>query len=238
MIPNEVKESWHYLAVKILSTLLRGIASKHHNDFYCLNYLHSYRKENKLKSHENVRKNKEICGIVMPSEKGNLLKFNQSLTLDKISYIIYADFESLIKKIGWYANNPENSSTANISEHIPCGYSMSTICAFDHIENKHTLYCKKLCESLKERVKNIIDFEKNQMLPLTKEELKSHQYEKACYACRKIFLRKLSKSINCRKVRDHYHYTGKYRGTAQSICYLKFNVSKEIPVVIHNGSNY
>ena len=42
MIPNEEKEElWHYLAVKKLSTLLNGITSKHHGDFYCLNYLHS-----------------------------------------------------------------------------------------------------------------------------------------------------------------------------------------------------
>ena len=37
---------------KKLSALLRGITSKHHGDFYCLNYLHSFRTENKLKSHE------------------------------------------------------------------------------------------------------------------------------------------------------------------------------------------
>ena len=50
MIPNEEKEGWHYLAVKKLSTLLRGITSKHHDDFYCLNCFHSFRTENKLKS--------------------------------------------------------------------------------------------------------------------------------------------------------------------------------------------
>ena len=36
MIPNKEKEGWHYLAVKKLSTLLRGITSKHHENFYCL----------------------------------------------------------------------------------------------------------------------------------------------------------------------------------------------------------
>ena len=34
---------------------------------------------------------------------------------------------------------------------------------------------KKFCESLREHRKNIIDFVKKKMLPLTKEELKSHQ---------------------------------------------------------------
>ena len=46
MIPNKEKEGWHYLAVKKQSTLLRGITSKHHVHFYCLNCLHSFRKKN------------------------------------------------------------------------------------------------------------------------------------------------------------------------------------------------
>ena len=73
------------------------------------------------------------------------------------------------------------------------------------------------------------------MLPLTKEELKSHQDAKVWYICGK---RKISKSINYWKVRDHCHYTGKYRGAAHSICNLKFNVPNEIPVVFHDGLNY
>ena len=37
---------WHYLAVKKLSALLRGINSKHHGNFYCLNCFHSFATEN------------------------------------------------------------------------------------------------------------------------------------------------------------------------------------------------
>ena len=67
---------------------------------------------------------------------------------------------------------------------------MSTIWAFYHIENKHTLHrgkdcMKKFCESLREHAKNIIDFEK---IPLTKEELKSHQDAKVCHICGKGIL--------------------------------------------------
>ena len=40
------------------------------------------------------------------------------------------------------------------------------------------------------------------------------------------------------KVRDHCHYTGKYRGAAHSICNLRYRIPKEIPVVFHNGSTY
>ena len=46
------------------------------------------------------------------------------------------------------------------------------------------------------------------------------------------------KSINYWKVRDHCLCKGKYRGTAHSICNLKFNVSNEFPVAFHDSSNY
>ena len=51
---------------------------------------------------------------------------------DKIPCIIYADIEFLTKKIDECTNNPEHSSTTNIGEHIPCGYSMSAVWDFDN----------------------------------------------------------------------------------------------------------
>ena len=53
-----------------------------------------------------------------------------------MTYIIYNDLECVIKKIDGYENNPQKSSTRKIGQHIPCGYSMSTIWRFDHIEDK------------------------------------------------------------------------------------------------------
>ena len=76
MLPNEEKEGWHYLAVKNPSALLREVTSKHDRDFYCLNCLHSFRTESKLKSHEKVCQNKDFCGIVMSWEENNILEFN------------------------------------------------------------------------------------------------------------------------------------------------------------------
>ena len=37
------------------------------------------------------------------------------------------------------------------------------------------------------------------------------------------------------KVKDHCHYTGKFRGAAHSICNLRYKVPKNIPIVIHNA---
>ena len=99
---------------------------------------------------------------------------------------------------------------------------MSRIWAFNHIENKHTLYCRKDCvkilySSLRESTKNIIDFEKKKMLSFTKEEFKLHQDAKVCCISGKRILKKLSKIINNWEVRDHCHFTGKHRGAAHSI---------------------
>ena len=85
--------------------------------------------------------------------------------------------------------------------------------------------------------KNVIDFGKTKMPPLTKEELKPHQDAKVCYICRKRILKKLSKSVNYQKVRDHCHYKGKYTDTAHSICNLKFNIffiTIHIMIIIDN----
>ena len=43
--------------------------------------VHSFRPENKFTSHEKVCKNKDFCGIVKPSEKDNILEFNQNMNL-------------------------------------------------------------------------------------------------------------------------------------------------------------
>ena len=41
-----------------------------------------------------------------------------------------------------------------------------------------------------------------------------------------------------RKLSDHCCYTGKYRGTAHSICNSKYSVPKKIIIVFLIGSNY
>ena len=46
---------------------------------------------------------------------------------------------------------------------------------------------------------------------------------------------KIKNYQNKRKVKDHCHYTGKFRGAAHSICNLNCKVPKNIPI-IHNAS--
>ena len=53
--------------------------------------------------------------------------------------------------------------------------------------------------------------------------------------------KKKEKYINIEKhckVREHCHYTGKYRGATHIICNLKYSVPIEIAIFFHNESNY
>ena len=54
----------------------------------------------------------------------------------------------------------------------------------------------------------------------------------------KRFLKKFDNDKCYRKRKDHCHLTGKYRGAADSIFNLRFNVLNEIPAVFQNGSKY
>ena len=86
-----IGEGWPYLAVKILSALLREITSKYHSDFYCLNYLHFFASKNALEFHKKECGNKGFCNIIMPSEDTKTLQFNKYQKLDNALFTIYAD---------------------------------------------------------------------------------------------------------------------------------------------------
>ena len=94
---------------------------------------------------------------------------------------------------------------------------------------------KKFCKDLREHSTKIINHEKKKMISLTTEEKVHYNKQKVCYICKKEFDNNDKKQ---QKVRDHCHYTGKYRGAAHNICNLRYKVPKEIPVVFHNGSTY
>ena len=133
-------ENWHYLTVKNLSRLLRGITSNHDGDFYCLNCFHSYRTKNKLEVHKKICENRDYCHVKMPTNDNNTIKYNQGEKSIKLLFIVYADLECLLEKMSTCYNNPEESPTTKINKHTPSGYSMFTHCSFDKSKNNLNYY--------------------------------------------------------------------------------------------------
>ena len=186
MISND--QNWHYLVVKKLPGLLRGITSTHKEDFYCLNCCHSYRTENKLEAHKKICENHDYCHIGMSTKNNKTIKYNLGEKSMKLPFVIYADLECLLEKMSTCINNPNESSTTEINKHTPSGYSIFTHCYFDESKNKLN-YCRKddcmnkFCKDLREHVTKIINYEKKKMIPLTTKGKIYHNKQKVCYVC-------------------------------------------------------
>ena len=89
---------------------------------------------------------------------------------------------------------------------------------------------RRFCKDLKDHETKIIDFKKKNLTPLTKEEEDNYNKENICHICEKEF--------NNDKVRDHCHFTGKYKGAAHNTFNLRYKIPKNIPVIFHNWSTY
>ena len=98
-------EKWHYLAVKRLSALLRGITGNTNREFYCLNCFRLYITKHRLKKHKNVCENHDYCYIEMPKEDNKILKYNHGEKSMRAPFVIYADLACLLQKINTCHNN-------------------------------------------------------------------------------------------------------------------------------------
>ncbi|XP_057296192.1 uncharacterized protein LOC130625142 [Hydractinia symbiolongicarpus] len=69
-------------------------------------------------------------------------------------------------------------------------------------------------------------------MELTEMQKNSYDSAETCHICMKPF------SDENRKIRDHCHYTGLYRGPAHNTCNLKYRIPNHVPVIFHNLSGY
>ena len=78
------------------------------------------------------------------------------------------------------------------------------------------------------------------MDPLTEKEEEIYENQQLCHICDKEFCSDNNNNEykKIRKIKDHCHYTGKYRGAAHTKCNLNYKIVKEIPVLFHNRSVY
>ena len=84
----------------------------------------------------------------------------------------------------------------------------------------------------------IINYENEEMIQLTKEEKRSYKKQGACHICQKEFCydKNDENYTNSKKVKDHCHYKGKFRGAAHSKCNLNYKVPKDIPIITRNAN--
>ena len=231
----------HYCYVKNLSALLSSQVNNHgHKLYFCLNCLSGYDDPEKLEKHKEYCSEEESIKINMP-KPDTYIKFKNYLYSERAPFAIYADFESLLKPLDTCKPDPNKSYTHKYQKHEPLSF-VYYIKSFDESVYKSTLrkYVKENEEDpdpidvfinwLEEDIK-IISGLGNEKMIITPEEQEQFNKASKCWICEKL--------LNLQdRVRDHCHFTGRYRGAACNICNLKYCKPNNISVFFHNLSGY
>ena len=172
----------------------------------------------------------------MPNKKP-IVSYSDGQYQFKVPFMMYADFESILEPIQGASNNPNVSSTRGVNINTPSGWCVYSHFSYGKVTNPLTQYrgpgcVKNFCKHIISEAKRLYNsFPEKPMTPLTKSQLKEYARATKCHICFKPFNEK-------RKVRDHCHYTGLYRGAAHSSCNLQYKIPNYIPVIFHNLAGY
>ena len=223
--------------------LLSSQASKHkEKSYFCDRCLNPFWCEKSLNKHLEYCSNYEGVKIEMP-DKGTILKFKNYYKSEKVPFVVYADFECFIKPIQTCEPNPESSYSKQYQKHKQTSFCYYIKC-FDNkvYEPKLVSYtgddaAQKFVEMLEEDIREITNVPDKKMI-FGKEEKERFDKETKCWICKEKFTKDDDDKNKKKKVRDHCHFTGRYRGAAHSLCNLKYRKPNFTPVVFHNLSGY
>ena len=194
---------------------------------------------------EVLNKHQEYCGqyeavkIDLP-KKGTMLKFKNYSRSEKVPFIVYA--ESYIKPLHSCDPSPEMSYTNRYQKHEPSSFCYYIKCFDDGVyKPKLVTYtgedaAQKLVDMLEEDIRKITNIPQKKML-FGKGEVERFHKETRCWICHGKFEDDDDDDDNY-KVRDHCHFTGRYRGAVHKKCNLLYRKRNFTPLVFHNLSGY
>ena len=225
----------HYCLIENFSRLISSQASKHKGKVYvCERCINAFTTENALKEHEKHCMNKDCVHLKMPAP-GSTISFKRFERGQRVPFVIYADFESLLKPISRCDPNPEISSTTKYQKHELISFSYyikcfeDTVCDLEPRTYTGEDATEKFIEWIEKDVKYISNIRKRKVI-FGEKEVDDFNNATDCWICKG--------ELGLDKVRDHCHFTGRYRGAAHNQCNLKYRKPAFTPVFIHNLTNY
>ena len=237
---GEIKEKTHYTLVKNKSALIASQKNNHKGKRHlCLNCFNSFNTSESLNKHkEYCYENKSVKTTMPPPD--TYLEFKNFHHSEKAPFVVYADFESLIKSMDYCNPDPNKSYTKKYQKHEPISFSYYILCSIDGVYKpvlrKYTQTKPEGANAidvfikwLEEDVKAIANIEPKEMI-FTEEDIKHFNNASDCWIC--------GEELGNDRVRDHCHFTGRYRGPAHNKCNLKYRKPKNISVFFHNLSGY
>ena len=232
----------HYSLIKNFSRLFRSQITSRTNEpiQICKRCFTHFTKEELLIEHIRYCSSNETVAVKLPP-KNTKLCFNNYHKQLPIPFVIYADFECFTKPMSSCCPNPENSYSYNYQKHEPSGFCLYIKGIDPNISFKPILYTKtnstddipaifvsKLAKVTNKIYNNF--YCRPIPLKLTPSEQDSFDKAEICHICKKELLTD--------KVRDHCHFTGKYRGAAHNSCNLQCRKPMILPVIFHNLQGY
>ena len=177
------------------------------------------------------------CRITLPKEEDKILRFKNYKHQNPAQYVVYADFECLLEPVE-DANNVRYKS-----EHKPFSVGIYVKCNFDESQSGYSSYRQGLDGDqspaawfVEQMVKLAIVLDTTikdpEEMRLTPAQQRDFLDALTCHICKKIFL------PGEMRVKDHCHFTGKFRGAAHQSCNLGMREARTIPIVFHNLSGY
>ena len=228
----------HYCWIKNLNRLLNSQVTNHkENKEYCRNCLNHFTPE-KLAIHQESCLSFDAIKIKMPS-KDSTMRFRNYNRKMEFPYVFYADFEARLEKVESATPNPSKSFTQIIQKHKPVSFCIHLVS--DYWKPKPILYRaksddedvgKKFVEVLRDFLKTLHEKTPKKPMEFDRKDAENFRAATHCFICKKPFEKAKD------KVRDHCHFTGKFRGAAHSKCNLMFRVPNFVPVFFHNLKNY
>ena len=227
----------HYCLVKNLSRLLSSQVSNHkEKHHFCLRCLNAFWTHKSLNKHlEYCKKHKAVKIELL--EKGTILKFINYHRREKLPFIVYADFECSIMPIQSYNPDNKESYTKKYQKHESISFSYYIKCFDDNVfsQEPRTYTGEDATQRFVEMLeKDIIEIANNPAKKMIFGIKEKEQFNKEtkCWICKGEF------KEDDKKVRDHCHFTGRYRGAAHNKCNLDYKKPDFTPVVFHNLSGY
>ena len=212
--------------------------SKHHGAIeICDRCLNHFPNKKALEKHEENCQNHDAIRIVLP-EKSSILKFKNHKHSMRVPIVVYADFEPFTKPIDSSQPDPDRSFTKAYQKYEPSGFCFHVKCLDKSSEP--ILFTKTreeenvadiFVDMLEKEIDRVWSSEVKVMI-LTEEEKTNFEKARECWICKNPF------EDGEKKVRDHCHYSGKFRGAAHNKCNLLFRKPKHVPVIFYNLSGY
>ena len=188
----EKGEIQHYCLVKRESALLFDKV-RNNKTFYCMRCLTSFTRAHTLVEHEKYCNgvNGRPTKIDMPEEGENILAFQNYKKQMKVPYVIYADFEALVKKIQGCERNPDKKSYTEKTEwHEACGYSYIVVKSDGEVTGSKVYRgenaVKSFLESImqeKEKIREMLA--KQEPITMTHEDWYDFKNAYNCHICEK-----------------------------------------------------